>query len=53
MARLLANENMPGPLINALRNVGHDVAWIVEDAPGAADAGVLDLRVASPHHLRR
>ncbi len=39
--RLLANENVAGELVSALRGVGHDVAWIATDAPGASDSAVL------------
>ena len=41
-ARLLANENVPGAAIAALRQQGHDVAWVREDAPGSPDPEVLD-----------
>lgn len=39
--RLLANENVPGAAVAALRQQGHDVAWIHEIAPGSADRDVL------------
>lgn len=39
--RLLANENVPGAVVTALRQQGHDVAWIHEDAPGSPDPAVL------------
>ena len=39
--RVLANENIPGESIEALRAVGLDIAWIRTDAPGASDAEVL------------
>ena len=29
--RILANENFPGPVVRALRERGHDVAWVRED----------------------
>jgi hypothetical protein len=35
--RFLANENMPGEAVTALREAGHDVAWVRTDSPGAAD----------------
>lgn len=41
--RFVANENIPGPLVDALRNRGHDVLWIVEQSRGTADASVLSL----------
>jgi predicted nuclease of predicted toxin-antitoxin system len=39
--RLLADENVAGEVVVALRSAGHDVAWIATDAPGASDRTVL------------
>jgi len=39
--RLLANENIPGDAVAALRAVGHDVAWVRSDTPGSTDLDVL------------
>lgn len=39
--RLCANENLPGDCVAALRAAGHDVRWIRESMPGAADGRVL------------
>jgi predicted nuclease of predicted toxin-antitoxin system len=39
--RLLADENFPGHAVHALREAGHDVAWIRQDAPGMSDVDVL------------
>lgn len=39
--RLLANENFPLDAVEALRESGHDVAWIREDARGSNDEQVL------------
>lgn len=39
--RILANENVPGEAIKALRERGHDVAWVREDAPGRSDNLIL------------
>ena len=39
--RLLADENVPGPLVRALREAGHDTTWMVEEEPGAPDTDVL------------
>jgi predicted nuclease of predicted toxin-antitoxin system len=39
--RFLANENFPGDAVAALRELGHDVAWIHTDAPGISDPDVL------------
>lgn len=41
--RLLANENLPGPVVAALRKLGHDVDWIKESMPGAGDSAILAL----------
>lgn len=39
--RLLADENFPALAVYALREQGHDVAWMREDAPGSKDIAVL------------
>ena len=39
--RLLANENFPLDAVEALRENGHDIAWIREDARGSNDEQVL------------
>jgi predicted nuclease of predicted toxin-antitoxin system len=39
--RILANENVAGEAVRALRDRGHDVVWAREDAPGSSDAAVL------------
>jgi predicted nuclease of predicted toxin-antitoxin system len=39
--RILANENIPGPVVRALRHGGHDVVWVKEDMVGANDQDVL------------
>lgn len=41
--RLLADENIPGDAVDALRAAGHDVVWIHTDAPGSTDPDVLAL----------
>jgi predicted nuclease of predicted toxin-antitoxin system len=41
-ARLLADEDVPGAVVAALRQQGHDVAWIHEDAPGSPDLEILE-----------
>ena len=43
MGRFLANENAPGDAVRALRQAGHDVTWMIELQPGAADPIVLAL----------
>jgi predicted nuclease of predicted toxin-antitoxin system len=40
--RILANENFPLDAVEALRQQGHDVAWIRTDAPGSSDQAVLE-----------
>jgi predicted nuclease of predicted toxin-antitoxin system len=39
--RILANENFPGPVVRALRELGHDVLWVKEIMCGASDVEVL------------
>ncbi len=39
--RFLANENFPLDAVEALRTLGHDVAWIRTEAPGISDVVVL------------
>src|SRR4051794_21527244 len=41
MPRFLANENVPGEVVVAARQAGHDMARIVEQSPGAGDDAVL------------
>lgn len=41
--RLLANENFPLDAVEALRENGHDVTWVREDARGSKDEKVLAL----------
>lgn len=40
--RILANENFPGEAVTALRERGHDVAWVRTGAPGSSDREVLE-----------
>ncbi len=39
--RFLADENFPGDAVNALRQAGHDVAWICAEGAGSPDHVVL------------
>lgn len=39
--RFLVDENLPLPIVEALRRQGHDAAWVRGDAPGSADDQVL------------
>jgi predicted nuclease of predicted toxin-antitoxin system len=49
--RLAANENIPGAAVAALRAAGHDVSWVVEDAPASPDARVLARAVTEKRIL--
>jgi predicted nuclease of predicted toxin-antitoxin system len=40
--RLLADENFPKPIVEALRDAGHDVLWARTDLAGAGDVALLD-----------
>ncbi|MCY4617864.1 MAG: DUF5615 family PIN-like protein [Chloroflexi bacterium] len=40
--RILADENLWPVAVAALRELGHDVAWIKEDSPGIPDEAVLE-----------
>ena len=37
LQRILANENIPGPVVRALRAAGHDMLWVKEIMAGAKD----------------
>jgi hypothetical protein len=41
--RLLADENFPKPIVEALRADGHDVLWARTDLAGTSDLALLDL----------
>jgi predicted nuclease of predicted toxin-antitoxin system len=41
--RLLADENFPKPIVEALRAGGDDVLWVRTDLAGANDVALLDL----------
>ncbi|MFP4538748.1 MAG: DUF5615 family PIN-like protein [Dichotomicrobium sp.] len=41
MMRFLADENFPGEVVEALRQGGHDVAWMANDDAGEPDSQVL------------
>src|SRR4051794_38481691 len=51
MAKFLANENVPGEVVEAARQAGHDLAWICELSPGADDDAVLALSLAESRVL--
>jgi predicted nuclease of predicted toxin-antitoxin system len=46
MAKFLADENVPAEVVEAARQAGHDLAWIVELWPGADDDAVLATALA-------
>jgi len=41
--RLLADENLPRPIVEALRADGHDVVWARTDLAGWKDVALLDV----------
>lgn len=43
--RILADENIPRTMVEALRSAGHDVTAVVSEAPGSTDDGVLALAI--------
>ncbi len=51
MANFLANENVPGEVVNAVRRAGHDMTWMSELSPGAADDDVLAMSLAESRVL--
>src|SRR5689334_4834800 len=51
MSKFVANENVPGDAVSAVRQAGHDLAWIKEVSPGADDDAVLVRSVAEQRVL--
>jgi predicted nuclease of predicted toxin-antitoxin system len=49
--RFLADENIPGDTVAALRAAGHDVVWVRTEAPGIVDQEVLALSAAESRVL--
>src|SRR5437763_9583307 len=49
--RFLANENFPLDAVEAVRQLGHDVAWIRTDAPGSKDRDILARAVREQRTL--
>jgi predicted nuclease of predicted toxin-antitoxin system len=45
LTRFLADENVPGLVVEQLRNAGHDMAFIAEDSPSLRDEVVLSIAV--------
>lgn len=40
--RILADENLPRPIVEVLRKRGHDVVWARMDCPGLKDRALLE-----------
>jgi predicted nuclease of predicted toxin-antitoxin system len=40
--KILADENLPSPVVEALRSQGHDVLWARQACPGFKDPALLD-----------
>jgi predicted nuclease of predicted toxin-antitoxin system len=49
--KLLANENFPRVVVDALVAAGHDVVWVRTVCPGIADPDVLALAVTEDRVL--
>ena len=49
--KFLANENVAGDAVVALREKGYDVVWIRTDAPGSNDADVIARAMAEQRIL--
>ena len=45
--RFLADESLDRAVVDVVRGLGHDVAWITEEQPGAPDEEVLARAVAT------
>jgi predicted nuclease of predicted toxin-antitoxin system len=41
--RILADENLPGPIVFRLRELGHDTTWVLTDYPSLKDPQILEL----------
>ena len=49
--RILANENVPGETVAALRQRNHDIVWARTDAPGSSDRELLERAAAEERLL--
>jgi predicted nuclease of predicted toxin-antitoxin system len=49
--QFLANENFPLDVVEAVRKIGHDVAWIRTDAPGSKDRDILQRAMSEQRIL--
>jgi predicted nuclease of predicted toxin-antitoxin system len=43
--QILADENIPGSVVQRLRDTGHDVLWIRDTSPGIADDEIMRIAV--------
>ncbi len=51
--KFLANENFPLDAVEAVRKIGHDLAWIRTDAPGSKDRDILKRAVSEQRRFRQ
>lgn len=51
--RILADENVPRPVVTALREAGNDVIWTKGTSPSARDRDVLASRRADSTSSKR
>lgn len=51
MAKFLANENVPGAAVEAVRQAGADITWVRDISPGIGDEDVLALSQAEDRVL--
>lgn len=51
MTKYLANENVPGPAVEAARQAGLDMTWVKERAAGANDEAVMAMALAEERVL--
>ena len=49
--RFLANENIPGDAVLAVRASGHDIVWVREISPGDSDVDVIKRAMAEQRVL--
>ena len=49
--QFLANENFALDVVEAVRALGHDVAWVRADAPGTKDQEILERAVKEQRTL--
>lgn len=45
MLQILADENLPGDVVTALRSAGHDVVWVRAESPGIDDTAIRMIRL--------